>query len=30
MSIGEILAEYPQLTKEDIQGAIAHGGGRRY
>ena len=25
MSIEEILAEYPQLTKEDVRAAIAYG-----
>lgn len=25
MSIEEILAEYPQLTEEDVRGAIAYG-----
>ena len=25
MSVGEILAEYPQLTEEDIRAAIAYG-----
>ena len=25
MSIGELLAEYPQLTEEDIRAAIAYG-----
>jgi uncharacterized protein (DUF433 family) len=25
MSFGEILAEYPQLTEEDIRAAIAYG-----
>lgn len=25
MTIEEVLAEYPQLTKEDIQAAIAYG-----
>jgi uncharacterized protein (DUF433 family) len=25
MSIEDILAEYPQLTREDIRGAIAYG-----
>lgn len=25
MSVEEVLAEYPQLTKEDVQSAIAYG-----